>query len=139
MLSKEEILKRIKSEGHRMTKIKTEIIDIFVDEKNFIDANELYKRLDNKADISTIYRNLESLVELKLIEYIYKEGKRLYRLERESDHVHYIVCELCGEKKAIDYCPFEHLRSNIDGYKIKDHKFELSGVCINCDSKSKKE
>lgn len=138
MLSKEEILKRLKSEGQRMTRIKTEIIDIFVGEEKFIDANELYKKLDTKADISTIYRNLESLVELGLLEYIYEEGKRLYRLHRENDHVHYIVCELCGDKKEIDYCPFEHLRSNIDGYQIKDHKFELSGVCKNCDSKTKK-
>lgn len=135
MISKEEIIEKLRNNGQRLTKIKSEVIDIFLKTKGYLDASSVHEQLDKKADLSTVYRNLESLYDAGVLDIVYKNDKRWFKLIELHEHTHYVVCEKCGSRKELDFCPFSHINSQIEGYDIHTHVFELFGICPNCRGK----
>lgn len=137
IMKKEKVLEIYRRENKRVTKAKLKILDFFETQKNFADVTEVTKALDNTADISTVYRNLEYLEKIGYLEIINKDDRRFYRKTQDyTKHNHYLVCEVCGKKEKIDFCPFVSMDDEIpDGFVVKSHVFELIGICKDCRKK----
>lgn len=138
-MKSEEIIKILKLNEKRITKAKLEMIEIFLETDDFINAIELREKLTNKPDISTVYRNLDSFCEMGFLEKMQKDDKRWYKIKEDySKHAHYILCEDCGKKRVLDFCPIILTDSKVEGYEITGHKFELTGICNDCNKKEVK-
>lgn len=131
-MDKDKLVEKLRNNKQRLTPIKSEIIDIFLREAGYLDAASVHRKLQMPSNRSTVYRTLDALYNAGILDIVYKEDKRWFKLVEEQYHKHYVVCEKCGSQKELNFCPFKHINSQIEGYDIKAHTFELIGVCPRC-------
>ena len=120
-----------------------EILDVLKDSYNHPTAEEIYilvTKKETKISRSTVYRNINILVEKGIIEKItIATGPDRYDyLHKEHYHA---ICKVCG--KAFDfYYKFEkdNLISNIKKQTSVDidiNSITINGICEKCKSKMK--
>ncbi|MDA3966841.1 Fur family transcriptional regulator [Helicobacter sp. WB40] len=111
-----------------------------INTKGHISIDEIYENIKKNhpsMSLATIYKNLTSMQEVKIIDEVkLPNQKPRYELTKKP-HIH-LVCERCGMIKDI------HLEEVIDnlkqsceketGYKIRDSSIALLGICKECES-----
>ena len=80
--------------------------------KKVLSLQQIYEKVKEKyptVDFSTIYRNIELLVNLDIIHKIYT-GKPYgsYKLKELNKHHHHIICIDCGKAEVIEFCPWDY-------------------------------
>src|SRR5574344_418901 len=98
-------------------------------------AEELYNLLDKKINMATIYRNLNTLTDKSILTKVTFDDGKIYYKFNNSDHTHYLICNICHSISPITNCPIDIVSKNIEkdtGYKITNHFLELRGICPNC-------
>lgn len=134
-----DLLEKLKNYGYKITAQRKAILDSLISNKNnLISVESILNKTKNiypKTNITTVYRNLEILEDLKLVHKIITEnGISLYQLSCSDEHHHHIICEKCGKTDVIDFCPIKHLVNvtHNKNFTITNHKLELYGICGNC-------
>jgi Fur family ferric uptake transcriptional regulator len=121
------------------------IINLLKKTKKPIDVGEIIEKLNKmkiKIDRVTVFRNINLLVEKKVIEKVeFDEGKYRYELSSLAHH-HHLVCVDC--KKVIDI-KTDKLHEKIDdlskqvntqhNFVIEKHRLEFFGKCKTCKNK----
>ena len=95
----------------------------------------LYTKKDKNIDLATVYRTLELLESIDIVEHLHQaHGSGIYYLKSENDNNH-IICDLC--KSIFDLA--KETKEKINKVLVKDsnfnvinHHFIYSGVCKNC-------
>jgi Fur family zinc uptake transcriptional regulator/Fur family ferric uptake transcriptional regulator len=135
-LEKLELILRDK--GYKLTEQRRLIIRAFIESSGHHTAQEIFDLVKVKCmdiNFSTIYRNLELLSELEIINKLQIEsGISHYELMGLAHH-HHLICKKCGDMKEIDICPYANLgdeQLKAIGFKVTDHKFEIYGYCSKC-------
>jgi Fur family ferric uptake transcriptional regulator len=134
-MSCHEIIRR---NGHRLTPQRLLVIEALHNADKHISAEEIYAQLHNRypyANISTVYRTLELLKEIKLVtETDFGEGRVRYHVA-EKGHHHHLVCHSCG--KVIDLK--ESVLHPLQGALLQEYGFDadlrhlaISGECKEC-------
>ncbi|TCK97823.1 Fur family zinc uptake transcriptional regulator/Fur family ferric uptake transcriptional regulator [Natranaerovirga hydrolytica] len=133
------IINTLKEKGYKITAQRKMIVSILIEQKdNLISAyfiNEECNKRHEKANISTVYRNLDVLVESDLLHrFIDDDGNALYKLKCKDSHHHHLICTVCGKTEVINYCPLEKLQalSLEKSFILTHHKIELYGYCKKC-------
>jgi Fe2+ or Zn2+ uptake regulation protein len=84
---------------------------------------------------ATIFRTLDVLAELGLVERIdLPSGEHAY-VACEPRHHHHVVCSGCGRTDDIDDAGLRSVVRDVarrTGYEIDDHRLELFGRCPSC-------
>lgn len=102
-----------------------------------------------KADLVTVYRNLEILAETNLLTRLQSEDRssrygycRAACEESGENHHHHIVCERCGHIAEVESCVIEeaavHLGIKVEkatGFRLTGHSLQLAGLCPKCRDK----
>jgi Fur family ferric uptake transcriptional regulator len=143
MKKREDLLAYLKSKGMRMTPSKELLIQFFLDNQNrHIPSKELQEHAIRhlpEVDRTTIYRNIEKLIEIDLVQELSlpKVGKA-YQFIYDSKIHHYYICKSCGEVKKGDQKLFSRIEKTLK--EIHDFsKAKLSvvfyGYCSDCDTK----
>ena len=113
------------------------------DSKAYLSIGKIHERvkeLQPGTGLATVYRSLETLVELELAVKVHLEdGGHCYALAPEG-HLHPIVCTDCS--KVIEYadCPIEGLSKKVSkdtGILIENHFLQLFGKCGQCGREGK--
>ncbi|MFZ5351697.1 MAG: Fur family transcriptional regulator [Bacillota bacterium] len=133
----------LKEKGYKMTEQRRIILSVLEENQVPMTAQEVFelvKKTHNNINFSTIYRNLEFLSELNIVDKLnLKSGVCHFEINRNSHH-HHVICKGCGDMKTIDICPFKNI-ANEEFKKMNfepvEHRFEIYGYCSKC-SKSKK-
>jgi Fur family transcriptional regulator, peroxide stress response regulator len=92
----ENYFKKIRDEGHRLTKHRIAIIEIL--ENEHLTFKEIEQRLAKRGfkNIASIYNNLEFLVQEKIVIELYVDNKKYYDLAMDNpghnkeDHIHIV-------------------------------------------------
>ncbi len=123
----------------RSTKQKQLIISILKEANRPLSINEIYNNILcelPRIAKSTIYRNIDLLLEQNLIEkhhindneicYLYKNNK--------GEHAHFIICDECKKIYNLPTCPIKEIENSIEaeGFIIKDHQIQITGICKSC-------
>lgn len=136
----QEFWDKLKSTEYKKTKPRTAFAEVLIENQSIMLSPEsLYlktKERFDKTNLSTIYRNLETLTALDMLYKLTTEdGATLYKLKCASnEHHHHIICTKCGKVLDIHYCPF-HTFSDLaaeKGFIISEHRLELFGLCKDC-------
>jgi Fe2+ or Zn2+ uptake regulation protein len=109
---------------------KNKIVQLF-ETNHLLNIADLHKKISG-ADYSTIYRNVEQLVEeKKLRKIVIDKEKIMYERDcKENQHDHF-VCVDCGDIESIDA---SHENVSLAGnYIIND--LLVRGLCGSCNSK----
>lgn len=122
-----DIGKRIKRSGFKMTKSRRSIVKVLVEESKPVTAKDIYLRLEGKTDLSSVYRNLNLFKELEIIfEEKNSRGSFFYISEK---HHHHIRCIKCGKTKCVP-CVID--LEGIEGFSDIEHELTLIGICEEC-------
>lgn len=133
-----DIIAKLKGEGHRITPIRTKILEIFDDLSSPISAPDLLdsiKSFNEGVNKTTIYRELDFLQSKNLItEVEFGDGKKRYELN--DGHHHHLICINCKIVEDVDLkTDLSAEEKNIEkqtGFKIQNHSLEFFGLCKNC-------
>ena len=132
-----EILDMLRGHGGRITTPRRAIISALLKSGGHITADELTSQI--QADypdvhLSTIYRCLETLEQLAVIDHIHLgHGRAIYHLADEA-HQH-LMCEVCGAVIEVPDSLFASLGERLQaeyGFAIRPRHFALLGRCADC-------
>ena len=87
-----------------------------------------------RMSLGTVYRNLELLAEIGLIQKLQFSGEANF--DGTPDPHPHIHCEYCGriDDLPIDCCPTLEF-TQTSGYKVTGDRLVLSGICPECKAK----
>ncbi len=86
----------------------------------------------------TVYRTIEKLEKLKLIDRIHNLGQCQTVFRGTHGHQHLLVCTECGSSAYFDGLDAEKQFTVIGknhGYQVTGHWLQLSGLCQDCQKK----
>ena len=104
-------------------------------------AEDLIRRLHRsnpRIGRATVYRSIEKLVEMKVIDRIdFTDGTHCFRLCGSESHHHHLACTKCHRVIDLDFCMDEEQLATIgrkESFSIEDHAITLFGLCKDCRS-----
>lgn len=136
------IYDKLKSYGFKLTRGRKLIINFFIDRNQPVSAMEimdfLHKRKINLHK-TTIYRQLEFLLELNIIRQLqFADRKKMYEI-RTSDHHHHLVCKNCQKTEKVASAALETEIQTMEkdilagsDFKNIRHSLEFFGLCRQC-------
>ena len=125
----------------RMTRKRRLILDIIGEGQGHLDADEVYRLARERQpgiSLSTVYRNLQALKRLGLVEELhFDESHHHYEAKPSVEH-HHLVCLGCG--KVVEFgCELSHqMRREIarkKGFEITGVEVHMVGYCNACRQK----
>ncbi len=133
------ILEQIKSDGHRLTKVRKAMVEILCEEKCLLTPPEILDHLERrhlKVDRTTIYRELCFLLEKNIIRKIQLGDNKIYYEISSPQHHHHLICTKCNKVQEIFLD--KHLEEQErqiyrkEKFKVAFHSLEFYGLCSDC-------
>jgi Fur family ferric uptake transcriptional regulator len=132
--------------SHRNTKQKQLILAILKASDRPISINDIYKELVKdlpKIAKSTIYRNIDILVNQKLIDkYHFNDNEFFYLIRSDlNTHRHFVICDDCKKIFDLPSCTIHEIESTLEkeGFTVKEHQIQINGICKDCAKSTKKK
>ena len=137
--SKVDIQKMLHSVGLRVTPHRVLLLSVITKVKQPVTVYELLESLRKKEDIdqATVYRNLASLHEARLLRRLdFNHGHAHYELETGRPS-HQLVCSTCETIEKIEGISIDDVvkKMHKKSKKFKEtttHSIEIYGICKNC-------
>jgi Fur family ferric uptake transcriptional regulator len=128
-----------------LTKGAQKVLELLEQSHELSSAQDIYGKLrtdeDKAPGLTTVYRSLESLVSMGLVQAVdLGDGERRYEVVAPGEHHHHLVCRECGASTHLDSCLVEDMEEAIKNkykFEIDSHVFEVFGTCLDCQSKRK--
>lgn len=131
------ILELFRTRGGRVTESRRLLIRCLFERRGHRTADELVdavNALDPAVHRSTIYRNLDELEQLGVIEHVHLgHGPATYHLRSER-HGH-LVCEHCGQSVEVPeeiFADLERVALGRYGFHLQPRHFAMQGICASC-------
>jgi Fur family peroxide stress response transcriptional regulator len=122
---------------YRKSKQREQILKLLKSTDTHPTANWLFDKLKKdfpNLSLGTIYRNLNILLEQKLIKKI-EFGSTFDRFDSNTSEHHHFICEKCNSIKDITLPDnkdlYDKVNKMING-KTKRHRIEFYGLCEKC-------
>lgn len=136
----EQWMARLQDGGYRLTAPRQAVVEIIANSEFLLDPQRLYDQARQrypKLGLVTVYRTLEKLEELGLVQRVHHPDGCQAFIAAVSGHTHLLICERCSR---VEYFSGDNERmdrlmdavSQESGYKIKDHWLQLFGLCASC-------
>ncbi|PKO02266.1 MAG: transcriptional repressor [Chloroflexi bacterium HGW-Chloroflexi-5] len=135
---KERWLELLEEKGGRITGPRRAIVELMANSDRALSpvhVFDLARAKYPKMGLVTVYRTLEILSELGLVERVHQpDGCHMY-LRAANGHEHLMICSGCG--KAVyfsgdDLSAFIEKISKESGFLIQSHWLQLHGLCKEC-------
>ncbi|WP_047979987.1 ferric iron uptake transcriptional regulator [Ornithinibacillus contaminans] len=138
----DHIKKQLHAQSYKLTPQREATVRVLLErEADHLSAEDIYllvKEIAPEIGLATVYRTLELLSELKIIDKInFGDGVSRYDLRKEgAEHFHHhLVCIECGSVEEI----MEDLLGDVEkliesdwGFKVQDHRLTFHGLCKVC-------
>ncbi|MBB6448966.1 Fur family ferric uptake transcriptional regulator [Geomicrobium halophilum] len=138
----DQIKKELHAQSYKLTPQREATVEVLLEnEEDHLSAEDVYLLVKEKAPeigLATVYRTLELLNELEIVDKInFGDGVSRYDLRKEgADHSHHhLVCIHCGSVSEIEEDLLGDVEKKVErdwAFKIKDHRLTFHGVCVNC-------
>src|SRR6202789_1276519 len=146
MLKRYDLLNAVEAQGIRLTAQRRALIETIQEATSHLDAAALLKlarERDPKIDRATVYRTLELLKRLGMIDELdlmHLNGeKHYYEGKTQKDHLH-LACFHCGEIEEVDSPTFQCLKREIaaqNEFAVQVMRLEVGGMCRQCAAQQK--
>lgn len=135
--------------GYKLTPQREATVRVLLEnEKDHLSAEDVFlfvKAIAPDTGLATVYRTLELLTELRVVDKInFGDGVSRYDLRQEgAKHFHHhLVCIECGSVEEIQEDLLEDVEKIIENrwkFQVKDHRLTFQGICVKCREKAKNE
>lgn len=134
----------LKSRGLKVTNQRIGVLNVLYNAQNrHLTAEEIYELVKKDypdIGLATVYRTIQLLLELDLIDRIsLDDGCARYEIGREisagQHHHHHLICLSCGKLLSFEGDFLEGLERHIQdsmGFQVTDHEVKLYGYCKKC-------
>jgi Fur family transcriptional regulator, peroxide stress response regulator len=132
----EDMIQRCREAGMNVTPQRVAIYRALLASEEHPTPEMLYRTVSRKMrslSLATIYKTLDSLVELGLVRAVPVVGDKR-RFDANSEAHHHLVCSSCGAIRDYYTHDFDRLvpRKPVDGFKAHSVSVNISGVCGDC-------
>ncbi|WP_170007542.1 ferric iron uptake transcriptional regulator [Bacillus fonticola] len=145
----EKRIQRVKEQLHaasyKLTPQREATLRVLLErEEDHLSAEDVYLLVKEKAPeigLATVYRTLELLTELKVVDKInFGDGVSRYDLRKEgAKHFHHhLVCIECGAVDEIQEDLLGDVETVVESqynFSIQDHRLTFHGICYRCQPK----
>ncbi|MHB8329822.1 MAG: Fur family transcriptional regulator [Acidimicrobiales bacterium] len=134
----EILLQRVRQRGGRVTSARRALLSALLGAEGHhltaVDLADAVQRAVPDVHLSTIYRSLESLEEMGIVDHAHLgHGRAVYHLADEP-HQH-LMCERCENVVEVPDDVFAELAATLRrayGFVIRPHHFAVVGRCGRC-------
>jgi Fe2+ or Zn2+ uptake regulation protein len=131
--------KELQKKSIKLTRQREHILRLFLQSSHHLltaaQIRQMLHKQDCSMDLSTIYRNLETLTTAGIIRHIaLNDNLARYELVTEHHH-HHLICLGCNRTEVVDLCPFQEINIYVKhhtDFLPTEHRFEIYGYCREC-------
>lgn len=141
----ERIKKLLHAQSYKLTPQREATVRVLLEhEEDHLSAEDVYLLVKEKSPeigLATVYRTLELLSELKIVDKInFGDGVSRYDLRQEgaAHFHHHLVCIECGAVDEIQEDLLGEVEEIVErdwNFRIKDHRLTFHGICHRCHGK----
>lgn len=134
----------VEESGGRLTAPRRAIVDLLVNARCAMDALEIFdevRKQNPRVGLVTVYRTLDLLARLGLVERIHLPGGCHMVLRSARGHEHVVLCTNCGRAEYFsgeDLSGWFERISEESGFQIQSHWLQLQGLCSDCQQVERK-
>lgn len=135
------LLDELAAMGVRLTAQRRVLVEIIQRAEQHLDAAallELARKREPNVDRATVYRTIELLKKLRLVDELdlmHLNGeKHYYEVKTRRDHVH-LACFQCGRIEEFSSALFDQLKRELSrqtGFEVRVTRLEVGGRCRFC-------
>jgi Fe2+ or Zn2+ uptake regulation protein len=131
-------LTQLQKNGYRLTAARRAVIEAMADSRRALSPLEVYdaaRRSYRALGLVTVYRTLEKLEELHLIQRVHQPSGCQAFIAAGEGHQHLLLCQRCGRVTFFEGDDLNALIASISdrsGYRIDEHWLQLFGLCESC-------
>ena len=133
----DRILGELRRGGGRITPARRALVTALLEADTHVTADDLAEAVQRShPDVhrSTIYRTLDALEELGIVDHVHLgHGRAVYHL-LDDPHQH-LVCEVCEEVIEVPDAIFRPLADRLAkdyGFRLRPNHFAVLGRCAEC-------
>ncbi len=131
---------RLQTSGYRLTRPRRAVVEIIAGSQyalSPLDVFELARSRHPRLGLVTVYRTLEKLEELMLIQRVHRPSGCQAFIAARAGHQHLLICQSCGRAAYFsgDGEWVDQLMSKVGdelGYAVEAHWLQLFGICEHC-------
>ena len=117
--------------SHTNQRIK--LLSILAESGYAITEKEIETHMKGFCNKTTIYRNLNALVEKKIVHRIISDEAVRYKLKyNDNEHVHF-KCSSCNTTYCLEDVTIQEYKLP-EGFKILENQFLIIGICKRCEN-----
>lgn len=132
-----EYIPQLRSRGFRVTSQRKTILHVLRHSGTHLSPTEVYKLA--RRDLPgltepTVYRTLEFLSNIQLVQSAQTRGGHLVYQMADSQH-HHVICRICGHELEVEHKLLEKMYRGLEsatGYIINDDHATFFGLCPKC-------
>lgn len=131
-------LDQLQENGYRLTAARRTVVNLVAGASRALTPLEVFEKARRKnpaLGLVSVYRTLEKLEELNLIQRVHQPGGCQAFIAASRGHEHLLLCKSCGEVAFFEGDDLDALIQSISrktGYKVSEHWLQLFGLCSNC-------
>jgi Fe2+ or Zn2+ uptake regulation protein len=128
----------LQANGYRVTRPLRVIVDLLTTSDRALEPIEIYdlvRRVVPRMGLVTVYRALDKLQELELVQRVHQENGCHMYLRAPEGHEHILLCKRCGRVAFFAGDDLDLLMDRTarqSGFEIQEHWLQLYGVCAEC-------
>lgn len=128
----------LQTSGYRLTAPLRVLVDLLVESDRALEPFELYdlgRQEYPRLGLVTVYRTLEKLQDLGLVQRIHQENGCHRYLRAAQGHEHVLLCSRCGRAiyfSGDDLTALSNELAQQTGFCIQEHWLQLLGLCAKC-------
>lgn len=135
------ISQQFAAQNYKLTPQREAIVKVLLDnEAEHLSVEEVYMRVKTSyphLGLATVYRTLELLCELHIVEKMnFGDGVARYDLRDDHAHMHHhLICNVCGRLEEIKEDWLLELERRLEveyGFKVTDHRLDFKGTYKTC-------
>lgn len=137
-MTAENWLTALSENGYRLTGSRRAVVEIVAASPRALTPLEVFDLARSAypdLGLVTVYRTLEKLEELHLIQRVHQPKGCQAFVTASQGHQHLLLCQKCGTVTFFEGDDLENLFSAIagrTGYQIREHWLQLFGLCAKC-------
>lgn len=149
-VSQEEFKELLKKKGLKVTNQRLLVLEVLAENRDrHMTAEDIYELVKEdypEIGLATIYRTVQLLLEMQLVDRIhlddgcvrYEIGQDTYGDTCGKHHHHHLICNTCGSVLPFKDDLLEKLERRIEteaGFHVENHELKFYGQCRECREK----
>lgn len=149
-VSQQEFKKMLKEKGLKVTNQRLLVLEVLAANRDrHMTAEDIYELVREdypEIGLATIYRTVQLLLEMQLVDRInlddgcvrYEIGEEFYGNSHGKHHHHHLICKNCGKVLSFRDDLLDELERHIEtetGFYVLDHELKFYGQCKECREK----